>query len=158
MPTLGASFLLRFTSKAISFLASPLSLSPASLVCCQLMGVKGLLKEFPGGNMEDQSLRCLTLNILRGLFRRPANIETGILVFVCALRNKEAFNAADYVPIASKFQPQLVLLDIIHRWDYTLAFDRYPPIESSRCPIAWNHSWCCIPFSGVQSQSLSPRV
>ena len=51
------------------------------------MGVKGLLKELPGGDMEDQRVGFSTLDILRGPARRPADIDTGTLVFVC---HKEA--------------------------------------------------------------------
>jgi hypothetical protein len=36
-----------------------------------------------------------TLDILRS---RPADIGTGTLIFVCALRHKEAYDAGDYVP------------------------------------------------------------
>ena len=62
---------IHFQSHLISCLP-PVSLSPTSLVCCQLMGVKGLLKELPGDNMEDQSLWCLTLEFSAGYFEsRP---------------------------------------------------------------------------------------
>ena len=47
--------------------------------------------------MEDQHVGFLTLDILRGPARRPADIDTGTLVFVCALRHKEAFKAGDDV-------------------------------------------------------------
>jgi hypothetical protein len=55
--------------------------------------VKGLLNELPGGNMEDQHVEFSTLDVLRGKARRPVDIKTGTLVFVYALRHKEACNA-----------------------------------------------------------------
>ena len=56
------------------------------------MGVKGLLKELPGRNMEDQRVGFLTLDVLCGLAQRPADIDTCTLVFACAIRHKEVFN------------------------------------------------------------------
>ena len=51
------------------------------------MGAKGLLKELDGGDMEDQRIGFSTLDIIRGPAQRPADINTGTLVFVC---HKEA--------------------------------------------------------------------
>ena len=93
------------------------------------MGVKGLLPELPGGSMKDNGHCGFSgLDILRNK-TRPADIDTGTLVFVCALRHKEAFNNGDYTPAARKFQRQLIALNLIHQWDYTCIFDGRPPIE-----------------------------
>ena len=83
------------------------------------MGVKGLPKELPGGDVEDQCVRFLTLGVLQGPTRRPDDIDTGTLVFSCALRHKEAYNTGDHVPVTREFQHQLILLYRIHKWDYT---------------------------------------
>ena len=100
------------------------------------MGVKGLLEELPGSDMEDQRIRFSTLDILCGLAQRPANIDTSMLVLVCALRHKEAFNADNYVPAACEFQRQPIFLDLIYKWDYTLMFGGRPPTEKHH-----EHQW-----------------
>ena len=53
--------------------------------------------------MEDQRVRFLTLDVLCGPTRRPADIDTSTLVFVYALRHKKV-----YVPAANEFQRQLI--------------------------------------------------
>ena len=54
------------------------------------MGVKGLPKELPGGNVNACTrVGFLNLETLRS---RLVDIDTGTLVFVCALRHTEAFN------------------------------------------------------------------
>ena len=62
------------------------------------MGVKGLLKELPCGDMEDQRFGFLTLHVLHGPTRKPADIDTGTLVFVYTLRHKEVYNKGYCVP------------------------------------------------------------
>ena len=64
------------------------------------MGVKGLLKELPGGNMEEQRVGFARLAALRGEARRHADVDAGTLIFVCALLHKEAYDKGDYVPAA----------------------------------------------------------
>ena len=66
------------------------------------MGVKGLPKELPGWDMEA----CTQVGFSNLEIRRSClvDIDTGTLVFVCALRHKEAYNAGDYVPAAREFQ------------------------------------------------------
>ena len=64
------------------------------------MGVKGLLKELPGGNMKEQRVGFATLSALCSEARRCADIDAGTLIFVCALRHKEAYDKGDYVPAA----------------------------------------------------------
>ena len=93
------------------------------------MGVKGLLKELPGGDVgQCQRTGFANLAALHNRFR-PADIDTGTLIFVCALRHKEAFNAGDYVPAAREFQRQIISMNLIYKWDYTLVFDGRPPEE-----------------------------
>ena len=71
------------------------------------MGVKGLLKELPGGSMDESFHGFLNLDILRNKCL-PADIDTGTLVFVCALRHREAFNSGNYTPSAREFQRQMI--------------------------------------------------
>ena len=53
------------------------------------MGVTGLLKELPGGNATTSTrFGFANLAILRTF---PASIDTGTLLFVCAIRHKDAF-------------------------------------------------------------------
>ena len=51
------------------------------------MSVKGFLKKLFDGNMEDQRAGFSTLENFHGPAQRPADIDTGTLVFVC---HKEA--------------------------------------------------------------------
>ena len=67
------------------------------------MGVKGLLKELPSGNMKKKRVGFATLAALRDEARRHAVIDAGTLIFVCALRHKETHGNGDYVPTASEF-------------------------------------------------------
>ena len=65
------------------------------------MGVKGLLKELPGGDVgQCQRTGFANLAALHNRFR-PADIDTGTLIFVCALRHEEAHDEGDYPPTAS---------------------------------------------------------
>ena len=82
------------------------------------MGISGLLKELPGGDMKAQRSGFGTLDALRGDQRHPVDIDAGTLIFVCAIRHKEAYNSGDYTPAARDFQRQLITLDLIHRWDF----------------------------------------
>ena len=79
------------------------------------MGVKGLLRELPGGDMKDQRVGFHTLDVLRGEACHPVDIDTGTLVFVCALRHKVEYNSKNYVPAARDFQNQLIPIDLIHK-------------------------------------------
>ena len=64
-----------------------------------IMGVKGLLRELPGGDVKACTrVGFSTLDILRS---RPADIDTGTLIFVCALRHKEVFNEGGYPSAAT---------------------------------------------------------
>jgi hypothetical protein len=60
--------------------------------------VKGLLKELPDGDVEDQRVRFLSLDILLCPTQRPAGINISPLVFVCTLWHKEAYNARGVTP------------------------------------------------------------
>ena len=63
------------------------------------MGIKDLLKELPGGNVKNSTRYGFAdLAILRSF---PASVDTGTLLFVCAFRHKDAFNAGDYIPSAA---------------------------------------------------------
>ena len=63
-----------------------LSHSIYTLTLLFTMGVKGLLKELPGGNAKEcQRVGFSKLEVLIGKKRRPADIDTGTLIFVCAL-------------------------------------------------------------------------
>ena len=57
----------------------------------------------------------------------PADLDTGTLIFVCALRHKESYNNGDYMPDDCKFQRQIITLNLIYKWDYTCVFDGHPP-------------------------------
>ena len=91
------------------------------------MGITDLLKELPGGNAKTSTRYGFAdLAILRSF---PASVDTGTLLFVCALWHKDAFNAGDYIPSVAEFQRQIITMNLLYKWDYTLVFDRMPPTE-----------------------------
>ena len=91
------------------------------------MGITGLLKELPGGDMKTSAYVGFdTLDVLRGV---PVDIDTGTLIYACALRHKDAFNAGDYLPAAAEFQRQIISLNLLYKWDFTLVFDGPRPEE-----------------------------
>ena len=94
------------------------------------MGVKGLLKELPGGDVgQCQRTGFSKLTALANRFR-PADINTVTLISVCALRHKDAYNDGNYVPTAREFQQQVISMNLIYKWNYTLVFDERPPAEN----------------------------
>ena len=91
------------------------------------MGITGILKELPGGDMKTSAYVGFdTLDLLRGV---PVDIDTGTLLYACALRHKDAFNAGDYLPAAAEFQRQIISLNLLYKWDFTLVFDGPRPEE-----------------------------
>ena len=78
--------------------------------------------------MEDTLCGFSRLDILCNK-SRPADFDTGTLIFFCALRHKEAYNNGDYMPAAREFQRQIITLKLIHKWDYTCVFDGLPPTK-----------------------------
>ena len=91
------------------------------------MGVNGLLQELPGGDIKTSArVGFEKLGLLRG---RPVDTDTGTLIYVCALRHKDAYNAGDYLPAAAEFQRQIISLNLLYKWDVTLVFDGRPPDE-----------------------------
>ena len=89
------------------------------------MGVKGLLGELPGGDVHRSThIRFSKLEILRN---HPADANTGILIFIGALRHNEAYNGGGYIFAACEFQRQIIALNLLYKWDYTLVFDGHLP-------------------------------
>ena len=78
------------------------------------MGVNDLLGQLPGGRMDETQHGFSRLTILRDKNRRT-NFDSDTLVYVCALRHKEAFNAGNYLPSAREFQRQIITLNLIYR-------------------------------------------
>ena len=71
------------------------------------MDIADLLKELPGGNVKTSTrYGFANLEILRSF---PASIDTGTLLFVWALRHKEAYNAGRYLPALREFQRKTTL-------------------------------------------------
>ena len=74
------------------------------------MGITDLLKELPGGNAKTSThYGFANLAILRSF---PASVDTCTLRFVCALR-----------------QRQVISMNLLYKWDYTLEFDGIPPTK-----------------------------
>ena len=64
------------------------------------MGVEELPKELHYGNIEDQRVGFLTLDIFLGQVQRPADIDIDTLAFVCTLRHEQAHGEGGYPPKA----------------------------------------------------------
>ena len=90
------------------------------------MGIKDLLPELPGGHSSESktSFNLLEMFKDRG---RPADIDVGTLIYICAIRHKPAFLQRDHTPSLREFQRQLIILNSIYRWDFTCIFDGFPP-------------------------------
>ena len=81
-----------FILSPIAFLLSLLSFSFSSTI-----GVKGLLKVLPGGDVA--ACTRVGFSNLEILHSCSVDIDTGTLAFVCDLRHTEAFNAVRACPL-----------------------------------------------------------
>ena len=66
------------------------------------MGINDLFKELPGGDIKT-SVR-VGFDKIALLLERLVDIDNGTLIYTCALRHHNAYNAVDYLPAAPKFQ------------------------------------------------------
>ena len=104
------------------------------------MGIQGLLPMLPGGAMSDS---YMGFSRLRSLIspeshaisddsrKIKADIDTGTLLYVCALKHRIAYNAGDYTHSVAEFHRQIVSLRVVYKWDMTIIFDGSPPPEKS---------------------------
>ncbi|KAL3768178.1 hypothetical protein ACHAWO_006548, partial [Cyclotella atomus] len=104
------------------------------------MGIQGLLPMLPGGAMSDS---YMGFSRLRSLIspeshaisddsrKIKADIDTGTLLYVCALKHRIAYNAGDYTHSVAEFHRQIVSLRVVYKWDMTIIFDGCPPPEKS---------------------------
>ena len=60
---------------------------------------------------------------------KKVDIDSGTLIFVCALMHKEEYKAGNYLPAVQEFQRQCTSLGVIYKWDFTMIFDGHPPDE-----------------------------
>ena len=65
------------------------------------MGVKEVRKELPGGDVNVCT--CVGFSKLEIPRSRSVDIDTDTLVFLCALRHKDVFNAGNCVPTDGEF-------------------------------------------------------
>ena len=88
------------------------------------MGVKGLLYQLP-------CTPAIGFYALVELSNRdnPVDIDTGTLIFVCALVHIEAYRVGNYEPSLREFQRLLIVLGKVHKWNFTCIFDGIPPPE-----------------------------
>ena len=93
------------------------------------MGVNGLLKQLPGGDMGESRVGFRTLRALRGAARRRVHIDAGGVTYLCALRHKVPYDNGDYVPAAREFLRQLISFELVCEWDFVLVFDGCSPEE-----------------------------
>lgn len=95
------------------------------------MGIHGLLAELPGGKTSETKRDFSKLTMLSGQKRKCVDIDTGTLLFICALRHKVPYLAGDYLPAACEFLRQTIVFDVVHEWDCTYIFDGVPPPEKA---------------------------
>ena len=91
------------------------------------MGINGLLQELPGG--DNKTSACVGFEKFDFLRGRPVDIDTVTLIYVCALRHKDEYNAGNYLPAAVELQHQIISLNLLYKLETTLVFDRQPPDE-----------------------------
>ena len=89
------------------------------------MGIHNLLKELPDGSVTDDTVYGFD----KIDYNKHIDIDAGGLVFVSAIRHKAAFNAGEYKRSIEDFQRQLVMLNVIHQWKYTIVFDGPRPAQ-----------------------------
>ena len=58
-----------------------------------------------------------------------ADINSGRLIFTCALVHKAAFKVKNYIPALGEFKKRLMILTTLHRWRYTTILDGRLPTE-----------------------------
>ena len=93
------------------------------------MGIKNLLKELPGGDARTDTIRGFTnLHLLKD-GKNKVDLDTGTLIFVCALRHRQTYDQGIYSHAVREFQLQILSLINVHGWDMTLIFDGYRPLE-----------------------------
>lgn len=90
------------------------------------MGIKDLLPELPGGHSSESRSSFSSLEMFRDK-GRPADIDVGTLIYICAIRHKPAYLEQNYTPSLREFQRQLIILNSIYKWDFTCIFDGFPP-------------------------------
>jgi len=95
------------------------------------MGVDGLLRELHGGRMTEQSVGFAELTEWLHKSKRPIDIDTGTLLFVCAYRHRHAYNLGDYLPSVRAFQRLLIVLSVVYKWKFTAILDGTSPAEKA---------------------------
>jgi len=116
------------------------------------MGITGIIKEFPGGDYNNDLKHGLdSCDVLKN---NRIDMDMGTLVFSCAIIHKAAFIAGDYKPAVTEFQRRLVLLTGVYGLDINCVFDGQRPYEkrheharrsnSSGITITSNYIAMCI--------------
>ncbi|EJK67549.1 hypothetical protein THAOC_11399, partial [Thalassiosira oceanica] len=118
------------------------------------MGINKLLPQLYGGRMEDQLTGFAGLEDLKNK-KNGASIDTGTLIFVCALVHKSSCLAGDYRPAVAEFQRRITILICIYKWDANFVFDGVPPEakryeherrqdDKDRVPITSTYILMCV--------------
>ena len=58
-----------------------------------------------------------------------ADIDTGTLIYTCALINKETYMTGNYTAAVREFQRQIIILTRVQKWKVMCVFDGHPPPE-----------------------------
>ena len=66
------------------------------------MGISGSLTALPGGTMANSRFSFSKLTELQDT-QDPIDIDSGTLVFLCALKYKDTYNACNYIPVFENF-------------------------------------------------------
>lgn len=93
------------------------------------MGISDLLSNLPGGPIGQQKTRFAKCK--EQLAGRKLDIDSGSLLFVCAIAHKETYSNQIYEPAVAEFLGLLITLRTSYRWDFTVIFDGQPPKEKA---------------------------
>eukprot|EP00978_Attheya_sp_CCMP212_P014184 scaffold36080_cov41-Attheya_sp.AAC.1 len=89
------------------------------------MGTHSLLPCLPGGDVKLKGFTSITSLRDKAI---PVDFDTGLLVYVCALRTQDEYEDGNYVPAPVKeFQKALMVPIFLYKWDLLLVFDGQPP-------------------------------
>ena len=76
------------------------------------MRISGLLKELPGDTMADSRFSFSKLTGLQDT-KDLIDIDSSTLVFLCAPKYKDAYNAGNYIPAVREFYHQIIVLNLM---------------------------------------------
>ena len=87
------------------------------------------MKELPGGDPSTDTRKGFSTIDFLADGKVQADLDAGTLVFVCALRHRQEYEAGVYLPATREFLRMMILLRKVHKWSFRVVFDGVPPPE-----------------------------